>query len=221
MHLSPDNIVFWQHGFLKINATVAITWGLMFVLTVGSYLITRNLSTGLKISRWQNLLEIIVATVRKQIEEVGLHRPERYLGFLGTLFLFIAFSNLCTIFPGYEPPTGSLSTTAALAICVFIAVPIFGITQSGLRGYLATYLKPTFLMLPFNIISETLAHPGAGGASFRKHHEWHHDPCHSGNHHAVNLSHLHDCARSPHGDGASLYLQHFGHGLYRRGHPNG
>jgi F-type H+-transporting ATPase subunit a len=154
MHLSPDNIVFWQHGFLKINATVAITWGLMFVLTVGSYLITRNLSTGLKISRWQNLLEIIVATVRKQIEEVGLHRPERYLGFLGTLFLFIAFSNLCTIFPGYEPPTGSLSTTAALAICVFIAVPIFGITQSGLRGYLATYLKPTFLMLPFNIIGE-------------------------------------------------------------------
>jgi F-type H+-transporting ATPase subunit a len=117
-------------------------------------LITRNLSTGLKISRWQNLLEIIVATVRKQIEEVGLHRPERYLGFLGTLFLFIAFSNLCTIFPGYEPPTGSLSTTAALAICVFIAVPIFGITQSGLRGYLATYLKPTFLMLPFNIIGE-------------------------------------------------------------------
>jgi F-type H+-transporting ATPase subunit a len=154
MHLSPDNIVFWQHGFLKINATVAITWALMFVLTVGSYLITRNLSTGLKISRWQNLLEIIVATVRKQIEEVGLHRPERYLGFLGTLFLFIAFSNLCTIFPGYEPPTGSLSTTAALAICVFIAVPIFGITQSGLRGYLATYLKPTFLMLPFNIIGE-------------------------------------------------------------------
>ena len=35
MHLSPDNVVFWQHGFLKINATIAITWALMFVLTVG------------------------------------------------------------------------------------------------------------------------------------------------------------------------------------------
>ena len=154
MHLSPDNIVLWQHSFFKINATIAITWVLMIVLTVGSHLITRRLSTGLEISRWQNLLEIIVATARKQIEEVGLRDPKRYLGFLGTLFLFIAFSNVCTIFPGYEPPTGSLSTTAALAICVFIAVPIFGIAESGLRGYLATYLRPTFLMLPFNIISE-------------------------------------------------------------------
>lgn len=154
MHLSPDNIVFCQHGVFRINATIAITWVLMIVLAAGSHLITRKLSTGLEISRWQNLLEIIVATVRKQIGEVGLRKPDRYLGFLGTLFLFIAFSNLCTIFPGYQPPTGSLSTTAALAICVFIAVPVFGIAESGVRSYLATYLKPTFLMLPFNIISE-------------------------------------------------------------------
>jgi F-type H+-transporting ATPase subunit a len=154
MRLSPDNIVLWQHGFFKLNATIVITWGLMAVLVAGSHLVTRKLSTGLQISRWQNLLEIIVVAVRQQIEEVGLRKPERYLGFLGTLFLFIAFSNLCTIFPAYIPPTGSLSTTAALAICVFVAVPVFGIAQSGLRGYLATYLKPTFLMLPFNIIGE-------------------------------------------------------------------
>ena len=50
--------------------------------------------------------------------------------------------------------TGSLSTTAALAICVFVAVPFFGITEQGLRGYLDSYLKPTVIMLPFNIISE-------------------------------------------------------------------
>ena len=154
MHLSPDNIVFWQHGFFKINATIAVTWVIMIVLAAGSHLITRRLSTGLEISRWQNLLEIIVASARKQIGEVGLREPEKYLGFLGTLFLFIAFSNLCTIFPGYVPPTGSLSTTAALAICVFVAVPVFGIAESGLRGYLTTYLRPTWLMLPFNIISE-------------------------------------------------------------------
>ncbi|MDP3090532.1 MAG: F0F1 ATP synthase subunit A [Nitrospira sp.] len=154
MHLSPDDIVFCQYGFLKLNATILWTWGLMFVLAVGSLLITRNLSTGLQRSRWQNVLEIIVTAINEQIEEVGLRQPDKYLGFLGTLFLFVAVASLFTIIPGYEPPTGSLSTTAALAICVFVAVPLFGIEDCGLGGYLRAYLKPTWVMLPFNIISE-------------------------------------------------------------------
>jgi F-type H+-transporting ATPase subunit a len=154
MHLTPDEVVLWQHGFFKLNSTIVTTWGLILFLAIGSWLITRRLSTDIKISRWQNLLEIIVAGIRKQIQEVGLERPENYLGFLGTLFLFIGLSNLCTIFPFYEPPTGSLSTTAALALSVFLAVPVYGILETGLRGYLKTYLEPTILMLPFNIIAE-------------------------------------------------------------------
>jgi len=154
MHLSPDQVVFWQYGFLKLNATIAFTWALMFVLAVGSWLITRKLSTGLERSRWQNLLEIVVTAIEKQIEEVGLSQPQKYLGFLGTLFLFIAAAALCTVIPGYEPPTGSLSTTAALALCVFVAVPYFGIEEQGVGNYLKSYAKPTLIMLPFNIISE-------------------------------------------------------------------
>ncbi len=154
MHLSPDELILWQHGFFKLNCTIVTTWGLMLVLTCGAKMITRNLASDVHVSNWQSLLEIIVMAIKKQIEEVGTERPEKYLGFLGTLFLFIAASNLCTIFPGYEPPTGSLSTTAGLAICVFVAVPLFGIADRGLRGYLKTYLKPTLFMLPFNIIGE-------------------------------------------------------------------
>jgi F-type H+-transporting ATPase subunit a len=154
MNLSPDQIIFWQAGFFKLNATIAYTWGLMLVLVIGSKLVTSKLSTQLQRSRWQNLLEIIVTGINKQIEEVGLKHPEKYLGFLGSLFLFVALASLFTIVPGYEPPTGSLSTTAALAICVFFAVPMFGIEESGLSGYLRAYLKPTVIMLPFNIISE-------------------------------------------------------------------
>lgn len=154
MRLSPDEIIFWQHGFLKLNATIAYTWGLMFVLALGSKLVTRKLSTGLQRSRWQNLLEIVVTAINRQIGEVGLQQPEKYLGFLGTLFLFVAMASLFTIVPGYAPPTGSLSTTAALAICVFVAVPLYGIEEQGLGGYLKEYLKPTVIMLPFNLISE-------------------------------------------------------------------
>ena len=154
MRLSPDEMIFWQHGFFKLNATIVFTWGLMLVLTVGSKLITRQLSTGLQRSRWQNLLEIIVSAIEQQIEEVGLRHPRKYIGFLGTLFLFVATASLCTIIPGYEPPTGSLSTTAALALCVLVAVPLFGIEDQGVGGYLKSYIEPTVIMLPFNIISE-------------------------------------------------------------------
>ena len=122
MRLSSDQLIFCQHGFLKLNATIVYTWGLMLVLTLGAKLITRRLTTGTSISRWQCALEIIVLGIRRQIEEVGLRQPEKYLGFVGTLFLFVAIANIFTIFPGYEPPTGSLSTTAALALCVFVAV---------------------------------------------------------------------------------------------------
>jgi F-type H+-transporting ATPase subunit a len=154
MHLSPDEIIFWQSGFFKINATIAYTWALMIFMAVGAKLITRKLSTSLQRSRWQNLLEIVVTGISKQIEEVGMKQPQKYLGFLGSLFLFVAVASLFTVVPGYEPPTGSLSTTAALAICVFVAVPLFGIEQSGLGEYLKEYLQPTVIMLPFNIISE-------------------------------------------------------------------
>jgi F-type H+-transporting ATPase subunit a len=154
MHLSSDQLIFWQHGFLKLNGTIVYTWGLILVLTLGAKLITRRLTTGRNISRWQCALEIIVLGIKKQIAEVGLRRPENYLGFVGTLFLFIATANIFTIFPGYEPPTGSLSTTAALAFCVFVAVPFYGIQERGWGGYLRSYLEPTIIMLPFNIISE-------------------------------------------------------------------
>lgn len=154
MKLSPDETVFWQHGFFTINLTIVTTWALMIVLVIVSGLITRKLKTDIHISRWQCILEMLVTGMKNQIKEVGLNNPEKFIGFIGTMFLFIVFANLCIIFPFYEPPTGSLSTTVALAICVFIAVPFFGITQNGIMGYLKSYLQPTFIMLPFNIISE-------------------------------------------------------------------
>ena len=154
MELSPDETIFWQNGFVTINLTLVTTWVLMFVLVLASVLVTRKLRTDLKISRWQCILEMLVTGMNQQIKEVGLKKSEKFLGFIGTLFIFIAFANLCIIFPGYEPPTSSLSTTAALAICVFLATPIFGIAENGVLQYLKTFIEPTFIMLPFNIISE-------------------------------------------------------------------
>ena len=154
MNLSSDQQVLWHHGFAELNVTVVTTWVLMMAMALGSKLITRSLKSEGVISRWQGALEIIVTSIEQQVKEVGLNRAQEYLPFLGTLFLFVAVSSLCTVIPGFAPPTGSLSTTAALALCVFFAVPFFGIKEQGLVGYLKTYTEPTLLMLPFNIIGE-------------------------------------------------------------------
>lgn len=151
---NPDEQILWEYAFVKLNLTIVTTWGLMLVLVLAAWLATRRLSSGIEISWWQSLLEILVLNLRDQIKEVGIPAPRTYLPFLGTLFIFIAFAALCNIFPAYFPPTSSLSTTTALALCVFFAVPAYGISKSGLLGYLKTYLEPTFLMLPFNVISE-------------------------------------------------------------------
>jgi F-type H+-transporting ATPase subunit a len=154
MNLTSDQQILWRHGPFVLNGTIATTWGTIGVMALGAKLITRRLGTDRSISKWQCALEIIVQGIETQIQEVGMKHPERYVPFLGTLFLFVATSTLCTLIPGYVPPTGSLSTTTALAICVFVAVPTFGIREQGFLGYLKTYTKPTFVMLPFNIISE-------------------------------------------------------------------
>jgi F-type H+-transporting ATPase subunit a len=126
----------------------------MLLLIVVSILVTRRLSSDIRLSRGQNLLEILVNSMRDQIRDISRQAPTAYLPFVGTLFLFIAVANLLSIVPGYVAPTGSLSTTAALAICVFVAVPLYGIRSQGIKGYLKQYVKPTAFMLPFNIMGE-------------------------------------------------------------------
>ena len=154
MTISPDQILLWQWGPLHINATLAYTWLVMLLLTGGSWLITRRLSTGPEISRWQNLLEVLVTGLNNQIRDVSRQDPGQYLPFVGTLFIFIATANLLSLVPGYMPPTGSLSTTTALALCVLTAVPLYGVLHRGPVGYLRRYVQPTPLMLPFNLIGE-------------------------------------------------------------------
>lgn len=154
MRLTPDAEIYAQWGFFKLNATIVWTLVVDAVLVIVSAWATRGISSELKTSRWQTLVEVIVDAISIQLSEITQDKPDRYLPFVGTLFLFIALSNAMVIVPVYEPPTGSLSTTSALAICVFIAVPVFGIADGGLKQYLRRYIEPSPFLLPFNIIGE-------------------------------------------------------------------
>lgn len=154
MELTPDHTIFWQSGFIKLNATIVYSWVVMAALVLISWLVTRKMSIGPRISKWQVALESLVSFINHQIEEITNQKADRYLPFIGTLFLFISISNFLAFVPGYHPPTGSLSTTAALAACVFVATPIYGIAYSGFVPYLKHYVTPTWIMAPFEILSE-------------------------------------------------------------------
>lgn len=154
VELSPDDVVFWSFGAVSINETIVFTWVVMALLVFLALISTRHLSVEPPLSPAQNVLEIIIFYMKRQIREIAQMDPNRYLPFSGTLFLFISVANLLDIVPGYRTPTSSFSTTIALAICVFFAVPIYGITHKGFREYFRHYIQPTPLMLPFNIIGE-------------------------------------------------------------------
>ena len=154
MNLTPDTHIIFVIFGIPINSTITNTWLVMAVLTIISMIVTWRLRPDVPATRWRTALEVIVINIKGQIEEITPGPSNQLIYFVGTLFLFIATSNLLLVIPGLEPPTASLSTTTALALAVFIAVPSFGIAKRGVKAYLRNYIEPSFVMLPFNIISE-------------------------------------------------------------------
>lgn len=154
MQLTPDNIIYFSWGAWQLNATLVNTWIVMAVLVGGSYLITRKLDVNQPPKLWQNIVELVVITVQQQVQEISSQALRPIMYFAGSLFLFIAASNLLTLIPGFRAPTGSLSTTLALTLVVLCAVPLFSIQQQGLGYYLRQFVQPVWILLPFNLLSE-------------------------------------------------------------------
>lgn len=154
MQMTPDDTLVFMLAGWPVNATLVNTWIVMALLVAISWFVTRNLKPDVPSNRLRSLLELIVKTIQGQIEEISMKSARHVLYFAGTLFLFIALSNLLTVIPGFRAPTSSLSTTVALALSVLVAVPLFGIATNGVGSYLKTFIQPSVVMLPFNIIGE-------------------------------------------------------------------
>jgi F-type H+-transporting ATPase subunit a len=84
----------------------------------------------------QNFLEWIVENFRNFV--VGVLGPDgdKYVTFLGTLFVYILSMNLIGIIPFMKSPTSNINVTIALAICVFVLVQYLNIKNMGVSGFL-------------------------------------------------------------------------------------
>jgi F-type H+-transporting ATPase subunit a len=139
-------------GPLPISETVVTTWVLLLALFLVSWLSTRQLK--LDPGRWQVTLEGILATIQDAIEAVLPDYSLRVLPFVASLWIFLVVANLIGVIPGLHGPTGDLSTTAALAVLVFLSVHWYGIRIHGLKRYLRHYIEPNPILAPFHIVSE-------------------------------------------------------------------
>jgi F-type H+-transporting ATPase subunit a len=107
--------------------------------------------------KMQHIFELIYTFLRGEATDNIGHDGPKFLPFLGTLFIFILFSNLIGIIPGFESPTMNPSVPAGCAVLVFVYYNFMGFKQQGIFKYVAHFAGPVWwltpLMLPIELIS--------------------------------------------------------------------
>ena len=138
---------------VPIADTVVTTWGIILLLALFSLLLSRRLSLWHP-SGVQLFAERVVLAIERSVEG-AVAIPARTLApLIGTMWIFIGTMNLVSVVPYLHNPTRDLGTTAALALIAFFAIHYYGIRYAGLRRYLRHYVRPSVLLLPFNIFSD-------------------------------------------------------------------
>ena len=79
----------------------------------------------------RNIAELLVGLIVTQSDAVIGRQGRKFVPYFGTFFLFILFSNLSGLLPGFSPPTSDLNTTVALALVSFIGYNVIGIKEIG------------------------------------------------------------------------------------------
>jgi F-type H+-transporting ATPase subunit a len=139
-------------GPVGITEPVVITWVIAVVLIAFAAAVTRRLSR--TPSKAQTVLELFVGAIDEQIRDTMQVEPGPYRALIGTIFIFILVANWSSIIPGVEPPTAHLETDTAFAALVFCATIYYGIRTRGLVGYLRTFVEPTWIMIPLNLVEQ-------------------------------------------------------------------
>ena len=157
MQITTDEIIYYQNGIFKINATILFSWIVMAILIIFSIFVKKNVKNkklnNKSISTLQVISELVIDFIEKQINSGTNIGTNIIFPFISTLFLFIIFANLISLLPFSSSPTGSLSTTVALAITTFIFAILIGIKEKGLC-FFKKYFEPIFIMAPINIVGD-------------------------------------------------------------------
>lgn len=137
---------------IAVRDSVVVTWAIMALLALASWLSTRRLSD--RPRPLQNAMEATLEVAESLIGESTSYDPRHFLPLIYTLAVFLAAASVVALVPGVGSPTRDLNTPLALAGIVFVSVHVYGWRLAGPARYLRGYVKPSWVLLPFNVISE-------------------------------------------------------------------
>jgi F-type H+-transporting ATPase subunit a len=146
-HFSDPKLgMFWFDaiGFSVLGSALLIT--LAFLATRRWSRVPRGL---------QNVFEWAVGLLRGLVHGfIPGPQGDKYVPYLGSLFLFIFTMNLLGIFPLFRAPTMTLSTTAALGITTFVMVQSYAIRATGVVAYLKHFMGDVLWLAPLMFVVE-------------------------------------------------------------------
>lgn len=136
---------------IPLSQTVVTSWLLMAIIMLLTFLGTRNMQ--MVPTKRQIVTEAVVGTINNLTKQTMGEKNAHFAPYIGTLIIFIAFSNLSGLV-GLRPPTADINTTLGLALITFCMIQGFSIYSKGIIGYIKSFFQPIVFMAPLNIIGE-------------------------------------------------------------------
>ncbi|MGN8499894.1 F0F1 ATP synthase subunit A [Helicobacter pylori] len=142
-----------SHDFIT-GFFVVLTAVLMFFISLGASRKMQMVPMGL-----QNVYESIISAILSVAKDIiGEELARKYFPLAGTIALYVFFSNMIGIIPGFESPTASWSFTLVLALIVFFYYHFEGIRVQGFFKYFAHFAGPVKWLAPFMFPIEIISH---------------------------------------------------------------
>jgi F-type H+-transporting ATPase subunit a len=150
-------------AFHPANPQAPITnYVAMQVLVVAAliivFLLIRSSLSVEKPGPMQHLAEMLDNFVNGQCGDIIGHHYERFVPLLTAIFVFVLFSNLLGIIPGFESPTADVRVPLGLAVVSFVYYNLHGLRKNGPIGYFKHFLGPIWWMAPLMLIIEIFSH---------------------------------------------------------------
>jgi F-type H+-transporting ATPase subunit a len=114
---------------------------LVVALLVVTVAILRSQLSVDKPGKLQHIFEMLHEFFTTTVHEVGIHHGEKYIPFIGMLFIFVLSLNLIGIVPAFESPTMSPWVPAGLALVTFVYFNAMGFAAQGIK-YVAHFAGP-------------------------------------------------------------------------------
>jgi F-type H+-transporting ATPase subunit a len=156
LHIHPENPQYPIPNFFAAELIVVAVSVIFFLWLKGRISADRPGGT-------QQVMEMLLTNpmgvgIKDLLDDIVGHGADKHLAMMGTIGIFILFSNLAALIPGMMSPTANVTVPLACAVIVFIYYNRFGVGKHGALGYGKTLLGPVAAISPIMLIVETFSH---------------------------------------------------------------